>query len=144
MQLDTETLWRTALELAMHGRASTMKEAMQDALEARRVLSDPEAKASHAGMITVDLSQVAADVTWLCEQLLERFPQGLGERIRHLDGFLASIGQEIVQLEDAPTRHAGNLIIRFGLRRRAELLSAALAALEGDISEVNRVHGALR
>ena len=43
MPLDTEALWRTALELVTHGHALTMKAAIEDALEAHRVLGAFEA-----------------------------------------------------------------------------------------------------
>jgi len=94
--------------------------------------------------IEADVSQLIADFEWLRDQLLERFPQGVSDRIGNLDGFLARVRDEVVQLEDSPASDTGRLVIRFGLRGRTELLTTAVAALEGDIAQVNRFHGVLQ
>lgn len=94
--------------------------------------------------ISVDVSQVVDDIEWLCVQLLERFPQGLGDRINCLEGFFSSIRDEVFELEDSPAISAGRIVFRFGVRGRAELLSTAIAALKTDFSQINRSHGALQ
>jgi hypothetical protein len=104
----------------------------------------PELPQPQSIAVKVDVSQLIDDFKWLQAQLFKRFPQGVGERISNLDGFLSRIGDEVIQLENSSASNAGCLVIRFGLRRRAELLSTAIAALEGDIAQVNRLHGVLQ
>jgi hypothetical protein len=94
--------------------------------------------------LEADVSQLARDMEWLASRLLERFPQGVGDRISNLDGFLSRISEQVIQLEDSPTSDTGRLVIRFGLRGRAELLTAAIAALEGDVPQMDRFHGVLQ
>lgn len=91
--------------------------------------------------LSVDTSQLVADLEWLVERLFERFPQGVGERIGNLDRFLPRIREQIIELERRTAVDTGCIVLRFGLGGRTELLAAAIAALEVDVSDV-LFHGA--
>ena len=80
--------------------------------------------------ISVDLTQVAADLEWIASRLLEQPAEHRAEILCRFEGLLASNAIQLTELTDSPARAAGDLVIRFGVLRRDELCAVAIGACD--------------